>query len=78
MDGPFWNVRRSRLSARELTALHHGSVLLLEALAQSGGTLEVLVDAAKDAALLTGDERLGSEVIDAVVEATLDESGVHL
>lgn len=56
MDGPFWNVRRSRLSARELTALHHGSVLLLEAFAQSGGTLEVLVDAAKDAALLTGDE----------------------
>jgi chloramphenicol 3-O-phosphotransferase len=38
----------------------------------------VLVDAAKNAALLTRDKGLGSEVIDAVIEATLDESGVHL
>lgn len=67
-----------RLPARELTTLHHGGVLLLEAFAEAGGSLEVLVDATHDTALLTGDERLGGEVVDAVVEATLDESGVHL
>lgn len=66
------------LPPRQLAALHHGGVLLLEALAQAGGALEELVDAAQHAAFLAGDEGLGGEVVDAVVEAALDELGVHL
>lgn len=61
-----------------LTALHHGSVLLLEALLQPGGALQVLVHTAHDALLLAVDERLGGEVINTVVKAALDHLGVHL
>lgn len=66
------------LSAGKAALLCHGSVLLLEALAESLRALEELVDAAHDAALLLGEERLGGEVGDAVGEAALDEVGVHL
>jgi hypothetical protein len=68
----------SSLPARHSTRLCHRSVLLLEPLAESLGALEELVDAAHDAALLLGEQRLGSEVGDAVGEAALDEVGVHL
>lgn len=66
------------LPSRQLAALHHGSVLFLEAFVQAGRALEEFVDAAHGAAFLTGDERLGGEIVDAVVEASLDEFGVHL
>lgn len=58
--------------------LHHGSVLLLESLVETGRALEVLVDATHDAGLLAVDEGLGGEVVDTVVEAALDHLGVHL
>jgi hypothetical protein len=38
----------------------------------------VLVDASHDAALFARGERLALEAVDAVVEALLDEIGVHL
>ena len=66
------------LSAGKAALLCHGSVLLLEALAESLRALEELVDAAHDAALLLGEKGLGGEVGDAVVEAALDEVRVHL
>jgi hypothetical protein len=66
------------LVASHGAALHHGSVLLLEALVQPGGALEVLVDTAHDASLLAVNEGLGGEVIDTVIEAALDHLGVHL
>lgn len=66
------------LSAGKAALLCHGSVLLLEALAESLRALEELVDAAHDAALLLGEKGLGGEVGDAVGEAALDEVGVHL
>jgi len=68
----------SPLPARHGARLCHRSVLLLEPLAESLGALKELVDAAHDAALLLGEERLGGEVGDAVGEAALDEVGVHL
>lgn len=58
--------------------MHHGRVLFLEALVQTLRALKVLVDAAHHATLLAVDEGLGCEVVDAVVEAALDELGVHL
>lgn len=58
--------------------MHHGRILFLEALVQALRALEVLVNAAHHAALLAVDEGLGCEVVDAVVEAALDELGVHL
>lgn len=69
---------RQNLSARELTALHHRGILFLEALSQSGGTLEVFVDTAKDTTFFPGDQGLGSEIVDTVIEAALHEAGVHL
>jgi len=71
-------IKRIPLTTLHGARLHHGSVLLLESLVQSGGALEVLVDTAHDASLLTVDERLGGEVIDTVIEATLNHLGVHL
>jgi hypothetical protein len=52
--------------------------LLLEALAEATLRLEMLVDAAHDAALLARGQGLGLEAIDAAVEAVLDEVGVNL
>lgn len=66
------------LSAGKAALLCHGSVLLLEALAESLRALEEFVDAAHDATLLLGEKGLGGEVGDAVGEAALDEVGVHL
>lgn len=66
------------LPTGSLGTLHHGGILFLEALIQSRGALEVLVDTAQDTALFTVDERLGGEVIDTVIEASLDHLGVHL
>jgi hypothetical protein len=80
-DSPFPPViqnTRQYLSSGELTTLHHGGILFLEALSQSSGTLEVFVDTAKDTTLLSGDQGLGGEVVDTVVEAALYEAGVHL
>lgn len=67
-----------RLSAWQLAGLGHGGVLLLEAVAESLLALEVLIDATHNAALLSRGERLACEVVDAVIEAALDEVGVHL
>jgi len=65
------------LSTWKLSTLHHGRILLLEAFSEASRALEILVDTPKDTALLAGDQGLGGEVVDAVVEATLDEPGVH-
>jgi len=69
---------RASCSPGHTTPLCHGSVLLLEAVAQSLGALHVLVDASHHAALLARGEGLAFEAVDAVVEALLDEVGVHL
>lgn len=61
-----------------LTGLHHGSVLLLEALVDALGALHELVEAAVNASLFFGDERLGGEVVDAVIEAASDDGRVDL
>lgn len=61
-----------------LGVLHHSRVLFLESLVQASRTLEVLVDTAQHATLLTRGKRTGGEVVDAVIEAALDEFGVHL
>lgn len=66
------------LSTWKLSTLHHGRILLLKTFSEAGRALEILVDTPKDTTLLTGDQGLGGEVIDTVVEATLDEPGVHL
>jgi hypothetical protein len=66
------------LPAGHATLLRHGGVLFLEAVAQSLGSLHVLVDASHDAALLARGERLALEAVDARVEALLDQVGVHL
>jgi len=71
------SVRGSNLLTR-LAALHHGSILLLEALLQPGGALQVLVHTAHNTLLLAVDEGLGGEVIDTVVETALDHLGIHL
>jgi hypothetical protein len=58
--------------------LRHGRILFLEAVAQSLGSLHVLVYATHDAALFARGERLALEAVDAGVEALLDKVGVHL
>jgi hypothetical protein len=68
---------RDSLSARQAT-LCHGSVLLLEPVAQALRALHVLVDASHNATLFARGERLALEAVDAGVEALLDEVGVHL
>lgn len=74
----FLIIRSRRLVASHGATLHNCGVLLLEALVQAGGALEVLVNTAHDAGLLAVDERLGGEVVDTVIEAALDHLGVHL
>jgi len=49
----------------------------LESLAYPFAAGHEFLDAAADAALLAGDEGLGCEVVDAVVEAVGDEVGEH-
>jgi hypothetical protein len=66
------------LPARQASLLCHRSVLLLEPIAQSLRSLHVLVYASHDAALFARGEGLAFEAVDAVVEALLDEVGVHL
>jgi hypothetical protein len=66
------------LPAGHATLLRHGSVLFLEPIAQSLGSLHVLVYASHDAALFARGEGLALEAVDAVVEALLDKVGVHL
>jgi hypothetical protein len=66
------------LPAGHATLLRHGGILFLEAVAQSLGSLHVLVDASHDAALFARGERLALEAVDARVEALLDQVGVHL
>jgi hypothetical protein len=71
-------VYTSLLTSRHLARLHHGSILLLESLAQSLAALEILVDASHHTAFLSRDDRFGGEVVDAVIEAALDEAGIGL
>lgn len=66
------------LSPRKATGLRHGSVLLLEPVAQPLRSLHVLIDAAHHAALFPRSERFALEAVDAAVETLLDEVGVHL
>lgn len=70
--------RRSSAGTRHLAGLHHGSVLLLEALVDALGSLHELVEAAVHAAGFLRNEGLGGEVVDAVVEAALDNGRVDL
>lgn len=58
--------------------LHHSRILFLESFVQPSRTLEVLVDTAQHTALLARTKRPGGEVVDTVIEAALDEFGVHL
>lgn len=58
--------------------MSHGCILFLESLAEALRALDELVDAAHGAALLLGRELGRGEIIDAVLEATLDEVAVHL
>jgi hypothetical protein len=78
VGGGFFDLDIRSLVTPHGAALHHCGILFLEALVQAGGALEVLVDAAHDASLLTVDQRLGGEVVDTVIEAALDHLGVHL
>ena len=66
------------LHARSLAGSHHGSVLLLEPIAEPLLGLEPLVNAAHDATLLSRAERLAGEVGYAVFKAFLDHAGIHL
>lgn len=61
-----------------LSLHHHGLVLFLEPLVQASRSLHELVDTTQDTALFAVDQGLGGEVVDAVIEAALDELGVHL
>lgn len=61
-----------------LSLLHKGSVLLLEPLSNPLGVLEELLGALLEAALLSGGQGLGGEVVDTVSEASLDEGRVEL
>ena len=65
------------LPTRQLTSLH-GSILLLKPGSKPLRAFHVFVDASHHAVLLSADKRLGSEVINAVVEAPLHEIGIHL
>lgn len=78
IDNRFFIIKSRRLVASHGATLHHGGVLLLEALVQPGGALEVLVNTAHNASLLAVDEGLGGEVVDTVIEAALNHLGVHL
>lgn len=68
----------TQLPSRHLPLLHHRRVLLLEPLVQPARALQRLVHAAHHTALLARHQRFGREVVDAVVEAALDQLGVHL
>ena len=65
------------LPTGQLSCLH-GSILLLKPGPKPLRALHVFVDTSHHAVLFSADEGLGSEIIDAVVEATLDKVGVHL
>jgi hypothetical protein len=78
IDNMFLIIKNRPLVASHVAALHHCGILLLEALVQPGGALEVLVDTAHDASLLAVDEGLSGEVVDTIIEAALDHLGVHL
>jgi hypothetical protein len=66
------------LSAGHLSRCHHRRVLFLESVADPLLGLQPLVHTAHDAVLLLRAERLGGEIVDAIVEALLDHAGVHL
>lgn len=68
----------TRSSSWQLTRLHHARVLLLEALTQSLRSLHVLVHASHDASLFSWMQGLGCEVVNAIIEASLDKIGIHL
>jgi hypothetical protein len=73
-----WSWGMLPLSSDRTAGLRHGGVLLLEPVAQSLRALHLLVDTSHDAAFFAGTEGLALEAVDAVVEAALDEVGVHL
>jgi hypothetical protein len=58
--------------------LCHLRILFLETLAETLGALEKLVHASHNATLLFALEALGAEVVHAIIEASLDQVGVHL
>lgn len=68
--------RLTRLPLRHLGG--HGGVELAEALAQAGLRRHRLGHAPADAARLAAREGLGGEVVDAGVEAVVDEAGEDL
>jgi hypothetical protein len=66
------------LSSWQLAGLHHGRILFLEPLTEPGRALQVFVDTAENASLFPGNQALGGKVVNAVIEAALDETRVHL
>ena len=67
-----------RKGGLSLWLLHHLCLLLSESLTDSLRASHKLGDAARDTSGLAGDQGLGGEVIDAGVEAAVDETGEHL
>ena len=61
-----------------LWLLHHLCLLFSESLADSLGSSHELGDAAGDTSGFAGDQGLGGKVVDAGVEAAVDETGEHL
>lgn len=62
---------------RHLDGLH-GRVLFLEPCPKSFRRFEVLVHTPHDAALLSRDQRLCCEIVDTILETSLDQFGIHL
>jgi len=66
------------LSAWELARLHHCCVLLLESLSYPLSAFHELIHTSHHTTFLSRNQGLGGEIVDTVVEASLDESGIHL
>jgi hypothetical protein len=59
-------------------SLHRKSVLLLEPRSYPFACFRIFINTSEHAAFFSGDERLGCEIVDTVVETPLDESSVCL
>ncbi len=70
--------RSSIYSDLSLWTVHHLCLLLGEPLADALASSHELGDTAADTSGLAGDEGLGGEVVDAGVEAAVDQAGEHL
>lgn len=66
------------LSAWQAACLHHCGVLFLETFSYPLVAPHIFINTSQNAVLLSRDQGFGGEVVDTVVEATLDEFGIHL